>query len=213
MDGLSDAASEQSTQTRTGRKRHKRSPIKGKRQQRSSPLTLQQKRSSPLTLKQKRSSPLTLEKRTKKLKPSPRNVTKTQHMVYTKEIIESKWSDETEYGLAFRRMTKVEQQVEVQRLNKGIDKGMKSVIKTKVLENNYTKLVQEKLQAHLMDSRSSQHNMFHKPVATNLCVIKDINFISVGEWVEVDADRTPGFNSEGGIAVIINVDNSLADVK
>ena len=41
----------------------------------------------------------------------------------------------------------------------------------------------------------------------------DINFISVGEWVEVNADRTPGFNSEGGIAVIINVQDDLADVK
>jgi hypothetical protein len=134
-------------------------------------------------------------------------------MVYTKEIIESKWSDDTEYGLSFRGMTEVEQQAEVQRLNKGVEKGMKSVIKTKVLEDNYTKIVQAKLQAHLMDSRSSQLNMFHMAGATHHSVMKDINFISVGEWVEVDADRTPGFNSEGGIAVIINVNDSLADVK
>ncbi len=33
------------------------------------------------------------------------------------------------------------------------------------------------------------------------------------EWVEVDADRTPGYNSEGGIAVIIHVHDDLADVK
>jgi hypothetical protein len=38
-------------------------------------------------------------------------------------------------------------------------------------------------------------------------------FLSVGEWVEVDADRTPGWNSEGGIAVIINVHDNFADVK
>ncbi len=37
--------------------------------------------------------------------------------------------------------------------------------------------------------------------------------LSVGEWVEVDADRTPGWNSEGGIAVIINVHDNFADVK
>jgi hypothetical protein len=43
--------------------------------------------------------------------------------------------------------------------------------------------------------------------------MNDINFISVGEWVEVDADRTPGFNSEGGIAVIKNVHDDLANVK
>jgi hypothetical protein len=35
----------------------------------------------------------------------------------------------------------------------------------------------------------------------------------VGEWVEVDADRTPGWNSEGGIGVIVSVQTGLADVK
>ncbi len=44
-------------------------------------------------------------------------------------------------------------------------------------------------------------------------VTHDPSFISVGEWVEVDADRTPGYNSEGGIAVIISVYDDLADVK
>jgi hypothetical protein len=38
-------------------------------------------------------------------------------------------------------------------------------------------------------------------------------FLSVGEWVEVDADRTPGYNSEGGIGVITGVVDGLADVK
>jgi hypothetical protein len=55
--------------------------------------------------------------------------------------------------------------------------------------------------------------MFHAtPKSINL-VTSDVNFISVGEWVEVDADRTPGFNSEGGIAVIVSVHDALADVK
>ncbi len=38
-------------------------------------------------------------------------------------------------------------------------------------------------------------------------------FISVGEWVKVDADQTPGWNSEGGVGVIIDVHDTLADVK
>jgi hypothetical protein len=38
-------------------------------------------------------------------------------------------------------------------------------------------------------------------------------FLSVGEWVEVDADRTPGWNSEGGIGVVVGVQDALADVK
>jgi hypothetical protein len=55
--------------------------------------------------------------------------------------------------------------------------------------------------------------MFHAPPKKINMVTLDINFLSVGEWVEVDADRTPGFNSEGGIAVIIGVHDALADVK
>jgi hypothetical protein len=59
----------------------------------------------------------------------------------------------------------------------------------------------------------AQVAMFHCPPAQQNVVLHDINFISVGEWVEVDADRTPGYNSEGGIAVIIHVHDNFADVK
>ncbi len=44
-------------------------------------------------------------------------------------------------------------------------------------------------------------------------ITSNLKFLSVGEWIEIDADRTPGFNSEGGIAVIIAVHDDLADVK
>jgi hypothetical protein len=110
-------------------------------------------------------------------------------------------------------MTDLAQQAEVQRLNKGVVKGMKSMMKTKVLDTNYKKQVAEKLQAHLNASRVAQVAMFHCPPAQQNVVLHDINFISVGEWVEVDADRTPGYNSEGGIAVIIHVHENFADVK
>jgi hypothetical protein len=39
-----------------------------------------------------------------------------------------------------------------------------------------------------------------------------LKFLSIGKWVEVDADRTPGWNSETGIAVFINVNDGLADL-
>jgi hypothetical protein len=125
MDDLSDGASVQSTPTHSATKRQKLSANKGKRPQPSTKSTMKQ--------------------RTKKLKPSPRTFTKTKHMAYAKESIEFNWSDETVYGVAFRGMTEVEQQAEVQRLNKGVEKGMKSVIKTKVLDDNYTKIVHAKL--------------------------------------------------------------------
>jgi hypothetical protein len=87
------------------------------------------------------------------------------------------------------------------------------VIKTKIMDESYTKIVAVKLQAHLSESRSSVVSMFHVAPSTRHSVMNDINFISVGEWVEVDADRTPGCNSEGGIAVIIHVQDNLTDVK
>jgi hypothetical protein len=55
--------------------------------------------------------------------------------------------------------------------------------------------------------------MFHAAPSTRTAILQDVNFISVGEWVEVDADRSVGYNSEGGIAVIIKVEDDLADVK
>jgi hypothetical protein len=55
--------------------------------------------------------------------------------------------------------------------------------------------------------------MFHVPSTNKNVVQLNPSFISVGEWVEVDADRTPGYNSEGGIAVVIGVTDALVDVK
>ncbi len=68
---------------------------------------------------------------------------------------------------------------------------MKGVIKTKLLDVNFKAVVTAKMQAYLSASRMPITSMFH--VAPQ---------IFVGEWVEVDADRTPGYNSEGGIAVV-----------
>jgi hypothetical protein len=64
-----------------------------------------------------------------------------------------------------------------------------------------------------MDNRTPQALMFHCVPKIASAITSDPKFLSVGEWVEVDADRTPGYNSEGGIAVIIAVHDDLADVK
>ena len=191
----SDVASVQSTPSRSISTRLKRT--------KASPATSAQASKTLSAQKRKRGEPSTITR-------SPKCVKKFK---YTIEGIKSQWSDETEYGLSFRGMTDLAQQAEVQRLNKGVDKGMKSMMKTKVLDTNYKKQVAEKLQAHLNASRVAQVAMFHCPPAQQNVVLHDINFISVGEWVEVDADRTPGYNSEGGIAVIIHVHDNFADVK
>jgi hypothetical protein len=110
-------------------------------------------------------------------------------------------------------MTPDEQKAEVVVLNKGAIKGMKAIIKSKLLITHYQKVVADKLRAHISDSRVVPASMFHcSPKIVN-SVTFNVNFLSVGEWVEVDADRTPGYNSEGGIAVIVSVHDDLADVK
>jgi hypothetical protein len=135
------------------------------------------------------------------------------HMNYTVEGIKSTWHAETDYGASFRDMSDIEQLSEVKRLNKGAEKGLKGVIKTKLINSNYKVIVSERMRIHLQDSRLPAASMLHAPPESNTSIIANPNFISVGEWVEVDADRTPGYNSEGGIAVIVGVHDDLADVK
>ncbi len=80
---------------------------------------------------------------------------------------------------------------------------MKGIIKNKLIAVNYTTLVADKLREHLSAGRVTQATMFHASPKTPSLSLANPSFISVGEWVEVDADRTPGYNSEGGIAVCL----------
>jgi hypothetical protein len=132
---------------------------------------------------------------------------------YTIDKILVTWNDESEYGKSFRGMTSDEQQLEVVRMNKGATKGLKTVIKSKLLDVNFKLLIASKMMEHLRESRTPMANIFHVTPKTINAVLSNPNFISVGEWVEVDADRTPGYNSEGGIAVITQVHDALVDVK
>ncbi len=162
------------------------------------------------------SPPLGKNKRVK------RNATKTTNkknknlnaaMKYTNDIVLQHWGDTTEYGKYFRSLNEEQQSAEVALLNKGSAKSMKNIIKTKLLDDNYQTLLQEKLRQYLSDGRVSQSSMFR--CAPKLCnsVMANLKFLSVGEWVEVDGDRSPGFNSEGGIGVITNVHDDFADIK
>jgi hypothetical protein len=132
---------------------------------------------------------------------------------YTVSTILSTWDDTSEYGISFRGLNSDEQDNEVKRLNKVTLKGHKEGIKHKILEVNYRTILAEKMRAHLAASRSPLCAMFHSAPKRNTVLLTNPNFPSVGEWVEVDGDITPGFNSEGGIAVIVNVLDNCADVK
>jgi hypothetical protein len=133
-------------------------------------------------------------------------------MTYTVDGVLETWNDASDYGIRFRALSTAEQLSEVQVLNKGADKGMKGLMKMKLLATNYKSLLADKMREHLSGSIVPPIEMFQcVPKTTN--VLLNPSFISVGEWVEVDADRRPGFNSEGGIAVVINVHDDFSDVK
>ena len=134
-------------------------------------------------------------------------------VAHSMESILQNWSETTEYGIAFRAMTAEEKGEEIINVNKGATKAMKDLMKKKVLGKNYKDMVAQQMREHIKNSRSLQTDMFHAAPKTITAVSSNVRFLSVGEWVEVDADRTPGFNSEGGIAVIISVHDDLADVK
>jgi hypothetical protein len=121
--------------------------------------------------------------------------------------------DKTEYGSTFRAMTPEEQANEVLRLNKGAATGMKGAIKKNRINVLYKDLVSEKMRDHYIINRTDQHSMFRAAAQPREMHKLQLKFIFVGEWVEVDADRTPGWNSEGGIGVIVNVTDGLADIK
>ena len=131
----------------------------------------------------------------------------------TIEGVLAAWSMTTEYGLSFRGMTPEEQTAEVVVLNKGAVKGMKGIIKSKLLMTHYKTMVAEKLRAHIAECRVMPAAMFHSSPKNLNLVTSNLKFLSVGEWVEVDADRSPGYNSEGGIAFIVSVHDDMADVK
>jgi hypothetical protein len=62
-------------------------------------------------------------------------------------------------------------------------------------------------------NRTDQQSMFRAVTQPRSLQRLQLKFLSIGEWVKVDADRTPGWNSEGGIGVIVNVTDGLADIK
>ncbi len=110
-------------------------------------------------------------------------------------------------------MSAEEQLAEVKRLNLGAAKGLKGVIIIKLLDVNFKAVVTAKMQAYLHESRVPLTSMFHVAPKTMTAIVLNPSFISVREWVGVDADRTPGYNSEGGIAVVVGVEDALVNVK
>ncbi len=70
-----------------------------------------------------------------------------------------------------------------------------------------------KLKEHLVALRVDENDMFKKAAPVNSARMVAASAVSVGDWVEVDADRSPWWNSEGGIAMVTASLNNVSEVK
>ncbi len=131
----------------------------------------------------------------------------------TVEGILSAFPPNTEYGITFRALCDNDQKLEVIRLNKGAASGMKDAIRKTRIDVQYKDLVSEKMKAFIVSSRTEQGRMFRAIPQSRVTQSMHIKCLSSGEWVEVQGDISPGWNSEGGIGVITKVTDGLADVK
>ncbi len=147
----------------------------------------------------------------KLLKDSGKNVGGSK--TFTVDGVFSAFPPNTEYGITFRAMCDDDQKLEVIRLNKGAASGMKGAIRKLRIDVQHKDLVSEKMKAFIVSSRTEQGSMFRAIPQTRVMQSMQIKFLSVGEWVEVQGDISPGWNTEGGIGVITKVTDGLADVK
>jgi hypothetical protein len=145
------------------------------------------------------------------LKDSGNNVVGTK--TFTVEGVLCAFPEKTEYGISFRAMSEDDKKLEVARLNKGAASGMKGAIKKMRIDVQYKYLVSVKMREFIVSSRTEQSSMFRALPQTRQLQSMQIKFLSVGEWVDVQGDITPGWNSEGGIGVITKVTDGFADVK
>jgi hypothetical protein len=132
---------------------------------------------------------------------------------FSVKSIMTSFKDTTEYGQSFRKMTCEEQTSEVSRLNKGAASGMKGAIKKQRIQSQFKELVTDKMKEYVIQNRTIQTDMFRAITASRVLYHMKLNHISVGEWVDVAGDITSGWNSEGGIGVIIGIHDGLVDVK
>jgi hypothetical protein len=132
---------------------------------------------------------------------------------YTMESVLVEFDADSEYGKALRAMPEGEMQVAVAKLNKGATDGIKGAVKAKVISSKYSTICKIKLKEHLMSMRVDENEMFRKAAPMNSATMVGASAVSVGDWVQVDADRSPGWNSEGGIAMVTASANNFAEVK
>jgi hypothetical protein len=110
-------------------------------------------------------------------------------------------------------MPESEKHAAVAKLNKGTTDGIKGAVKAKVLSSKYSTVCKDKLKEHLLAMRVDENDMFKKAAPMNSARMVGASAVSVGDWVQVDADRSPGWNSKGGIAMVTASLNNIVEVK
>ena len=132
---------------------------------------------------------------------------------YTMDSVMEQYDAESEFGKALRDMPDAERIVAVAKLNKGANDGLKGAVKSKLLATKFSTICIDKLKATLIAARVAEDDMFRKPEPVNRSRTMHASAVSVGDWVEVDGDRSPGWNSEGGIAMVTACTLNTAEVK
>ncbi len=136
---------------------------------------------------------------------------KMDQVTYTVGSAMTEFGEESDFGKALRDMPDAERIVAVAKLNKGATDGIKGAVKAKVLVSKYSIICMQKLKDHLVANRVEDKDMFRKSAPVHSGRTMSSAGVSIGDWVQVDADRTPGWNSEGGIAMVTASSNSKAD--
>jgi hypothetical protein len=153
-------------------------------------------------------------KRQRTKQPRAKKVAKLMNKkTYTMDSVLLEFGEDDAFGQEYRKLDDEAKKKAVEKLNVGATKGIKGVVKENVLTTKYSSLCQDKLKEHLVASRVDVENMFRKAPPRPLSRTIMAALVSVGDWVHVDADRSTGWNSEGGIAMVIAVHDSFSDVK
>lgn len=153
-------------------------------------------------------------KRQRTKQPRAKKVAKLMNKkTYTMDSVLLEFGEDDAFGQEYRKLDDEAKKKAVEKLNVGATKGIKGVVKENVLTTKYSSLCQDKLKEHLVASRVDVENMFRKAPPRPLSRTITAALVSVGDWVHVDADRSTGWNSEGGIAMVIAVHDSFSDVK
>ncbi len=149
--------------------------------------------------------------------PTRKRVRKAKKLMdtktYSKESVLVEFGEDSEFGQEYRKMDADERTAALDVLNRGASKGIKTVVKDKILTTKYSTLCNDKLKAHLLAERVPVETMFRAAETLPFARSASAALVHVGDWVHVDADRSVGFNSEGGIAVVIGVNDNFSDVK